>query len=73
MLSKDAIDEQKRNQDKWDWGAGRKLRDLAKLRGLNAVENHLWVEVKGMKGPLVETGVEKIKQFTRDILLSLKD
>ncbi len=72
MLPKDATDEQKRSQDKWDWGAGRKLRDLAKSRGLNAVENHLWVEVKGMKGPL-ETGVENTKQFTRDILLSLKD
>jgi flavodoxin len=70
MLPKDATDEQKRSQDKWDWGAGRKLRDLAKSRGLNAVQNHLWVEVKGMKGPLVETGVEKTKQFTRDILRS---
>jgi hypothetical protein len=38
MLPKDATDEQKRNQDKWDWGAGRKLRDLAKSRRLNAVE-----------------------------------
>jgi menaquinone-dependent protoporphyrinogen IX oxidase len=73
MLPKDATDEQKRNQDKWDWGAGRKLRDLAKLSGLNAVEKHLWVEVKGMKGPLVEMGVQSAKQFTRDMLLSLKD
>ncbi len=72
MLPKDATEQQKRSQDKWDWGAGRKLRDLAKSRGLNAVENHLWVEVKGMKGPLVETGVERAKQFTRDILHSLK-
>jgi len=73
MLPENATDQQKQNQDKWDWGAGRKLRDLAKSRGLNAVENHLWAEVKGLKGPLVETGVEKTKQFTRDILLSLKN
>ena len=73
MLPKDATDMQKRSQEKWDRGAGCKLRDLAKSRGLNAVENHLWVEVKGMKGPLVETGVENAKQFVRDILLSLKD
>jgi flavodoxin len=73
MLSKDATDEQKRSQEKWDLGAGRKLRDLAKSRGLNVVENHLWVEVKGLKGPLVETGVEYTKQFVRDILLSLKN
>jgi flavodoxin len=71
MLPKDATDEQKRNQDKWDWGAGRTLRDLAKSRGLNAVDNHLWVEVRSMKGPLVETGVESARQFTRDILHSL--
>jgi hypothetical protein len=38
MPPRDATDEQKRNQDKWDWGAGRKLRDLAKSRRLNAVE-----------------------------------
>ena len=73
MLPKDATDKQKRSQEKWDRSAGHKLRDLAKSRGLNAVENHLWVEVKGMKGPLVETGVENAKQFVRDILLSLKD
>ncbi len=71
-LPENATDEQKRSQDKWDWGAGRKLRDLAKSRGLNAVESHLWVEVKGLKGPLVETGVEKTRQFTRDMLRSLK-
>jgi flavodoxin len=73
MLPKDATDEQKRSQEKWDRGAGGKLRDLAKSRGLNAVENHLWVEVEGIKGSLVEMGVENAKQFVRDILLSLKD
>jgi flavodoxin len=73
MLPQDATDEQKRSQEKWDRGAGRKLTDLARSRGLNAVQNHLWVEVEGMKGPLVETGVENVKQFVRDILLSLKD
>jgi flavorubredoxin len=66
-LDKDATDEQKRSQDKWDIDAGRKLRDLAKSRGLSVVEKHLWVKVKGMKGPLVETGVEETGQFTRDI------
>lgn len=72
MLPKNATDEQKRSQEKWDWGAGRKLGDLAKSRGLNAVEKHLWVEVTGLKGPLVETGVQSAKEFARDILLSLK-
>jgi flavodoxin len=67
MLSKDATDEQRRSQDNWDIGAGRKLRDLAKSTGLNAVERHLCIGVKGMKGPLAETGVEETKQFTRDI------
>jgi len=72
-LPENATDEQKANQDKYDIGAGRKFRDLAKSRGLNAVETHLWVEVKGMKGPLVETGIEMTKQFTHDMLLALKD
>lgn len=71
-LPEDATDEQKRNQDKWDWGAGRKLRDLARSRGLNALEKHLWVEVTGLKGPLVETGVQSARQFARDILHSLE-
>ncbi len=72
MLPENATDEQKRSQEKYDWGAGRKLRDMARSRGLNAAEDHLWVEVKGIKGPLVETGVEKTRQFTHDMLRSLK-
>ena len=73
MLPKDATDKQKQIQEKWDRSAGRRLRDLAKSRGLNAIENCLWVEVKGMKGPIVETGAQTAKQFAHDILLSLKD
>jgi flavodoxin len=73
MLPKDATDKQKKSQEKWDRSAGPRLGDLAKSRGLNALENCLWVEVKGIKGPLVETGVETAKQFAHDILLSLKD
>jgi flavodoxin len=72
MLPKDATDKQKQSQEKWDRSAGSKLRDLAMSRGLNAIENCLWIEVKGMKGPLVETGVENTKQFAHDILVSLK-
>jgi flavodoxin len=70
-LPPNATDKQKESRDKYDLAAGRKLRDLAKARGLNAVEEHLWVEVKGMKGPLVEAGVEKTKQFTHDTLLGV--
>lgn len=72
MLPENATEAQKQSQDKFDRGAGRKLRDLARSRGLIAVEDCLWVEVKGMKGPLVETGVEKTKQFARDMLRSLR-
>ena len=67
-LREDAMDEQKRSHEDYDVGAGRKLRDLARSTGLNALDNHLWVGVKGIKGPLIETGVEKTKQFTRDML-----
>lgn len=67
-----ATDKQKESREKYDIAAGRRLRDFAKEEGLNAVERHLWVDVKGMKGPLVETGAEQAKQFARDVLPSLK-
>jgi flavodoxin len=68
-------DKKKQSFDKWGLGGGRKLRDLAKSRGLNALEAFLWVGVyqpdtKTTK--LVEGGIEKTKQFTRDALLTLK-
>ena len=69
MQPESATDKQKESREKYDIPAGRKLRDLARSEGFNAVENHLWIDVKGIKGPLVETGVEKIKQFTRDMLI----
>jgi len=73
MMPKEPADEkQKRSYDKWALSGGRKLRDLARSRGLNSVDNLLWVEVKTEKGPLVESGVDKTKQFTREILQSLK-
>ena len=70
-LPEDPTDKQKESQDKWDRTAGVKLGDAARSRGLNALEDHLWVEVRGMKGPLVETGIDKAKQFTHDVLVSL--
>lgn len=72
-LRENATEEQLRSHEDYDVGAGRKLRDLARSRGLNAVENHLWVAVEGMKGPLIETGIEETKRFTREILLPLED
>jgi menaquinone-dependent protoporphyrinogen IX oxidase len=72
-LPQNPSDQQKESREKWDLAAGRKLSELAKSSGLKAVENRLWVEVKGNKGPLVETGTEKTRQFTRDMLLSLKN
>jgi menaquinone-dependent protoporphyrinogen IX oxidase len=65
-------DKQRKSYDKWALNAGRKLRDLAKAKGLSPLDNYLWVEVRTEKGPLVETGVEKTKQFTREMLQSLK-
>jgi flavodoxin len=68
MQPKNATEKQKESREKYDIAAGRNLRDLARSEGLNTLENHLWVDVKGNKGPLVETGVEKTRQFTHDIL-----
>lgn len=63
-----ATDEQRRAQEKYDHGAGRKLVDLAAGAGLAAVEPHLAVEVAGMKGPLVGTGLEDARRFAREML-----
>ncbi len=73
MLPKEpATEKQKQSHDKWALGGGRKLRDLAKAKGLDALDNFLWVEVKESEGPLVETGVDKTKKFTHDIVSTLK-
>ena len=71
--SENATDKQKESREKYDIVAGQRLGDEAKSRGLKALDNRLWVDVKGLKGPLIETGVEKAKQFTREVLLSLKN
>jgi flavodoxin len=71
-LPDDADEGKRRSQEKYDWGAGRKLRDLAREHGLAAVEDHLWVEVAGLKGPLTEEALPKTKQFTHDVLQSLQ-
>jgi len=71
-LPENATDKHRESREKWDLAAGRKLSELARSVGLNAIENRLWVEVKGNKGPLVESGIEKTKQFTHEMLLSLK-
>jgi flavodoxin len=68
-------DKKKQSFDKWGLGGGRKLRDLAKSRGLNALDNFLWVEVEQpdtKTTKIVEGGIEKTKQFTREALLNLK-
>ncbi len=70
-LPDDANAEKRQSQEKYDWGAGRKLRDLARERGLPAIEDYLWAEVAGMKGPLTEEALPKTKQFTHDVLHSL--
>lgn len=64
-------DKQKESREKYDIVAGIRFRDLAREEGLNGIEKHLWVDVKGMKGPLVESGIEKTRQFAHDALLSI--
>lgn len=70
-LPENPTDEQKNSRERYDLGAGRKLRDLAREQGLSAVEDHLWAEVVGMKGPLAEGAIEKTRQFVRDVLLAV--
>jgi hypothetical protein len=70
-LPENATPDRIRSQEDYDVAAGRKLRDLARAGGLNAVEEPLWVGVKGLKGPLVESGVEEARRFTHGVLVSL--
>jgi len=71
--SKDEQTEKERQSyEKWALRAAPKLRDLAKARGLNAIDPVLAVGVKDQKGPLVDAGVEKTKQFAHDFLQALK-
>ena len=68
----EATEKQKQSYEKWALRAAPKLRDLAKARGLSAVDAVLSVSVKDQKGPLVDDGVEKSKQFAHDFLQTLK-
>ena len=74
MPKEPATDKQKQSFDKWALGGGRKLRDLAKAKGLNALDNYLWVEVDqpdSKTATLVPNGIEKTKQYTHEIVQSL--
>ena len=71
-LPPNPTDAQLQSREKYDVAAGRRLSDMVKSAGLKAFDSQLWVEVTGMKGPLINTGVEKTKQFTHGVLLSLK-
>ena len=44
---------------------------LARAESLNALADHLWIDVQGNKGPLVETGIEQTKEFVRNVLPEL--
>ncbi len=75
MPKEPATEKQKYSFDKWALGGGRKLRDLARARGFNALENYLWVEVvqaDSKTATLVPSGIEKTKQFAHEVLTSSK-
>jgi hypothetical protein len=62
----------KESRERYDMAAGRKLAETARSGGLNVLENQLWVDVRGKKGPLVKTWPEESRQFTRDVLRGLE-
>jgi len=61
-------EKEKETAQKWGYNPGLKFRDMIRSRGLAAVEQVLYVEVKDLKGPLVDTGIEKARQYVRDFL-----
>lgn len=70
MPGPDATEKQKKSAEKWILQAALKLRDLARVRGLNAVDSVLRIEVKDMKGPLVDKGIEQTRAFAHEFLLA---
>ena len=68
----DATEKQKQAAQKWAFDVAPKFRDKIKARGLSALDAVLFVEVTDVKGPLVEAGLEKARQFTHEILSSVK-
>lgn len=68
----EVTEKQKLSYEKWALRAAPKLRDLAKARGLSAVDAVLAVPVIDQKGPLAEDGVHKTKQFAHEVLSTLK-
>jgi menaquinone-dependent protoporphyrinogen IX oxidase len=68
----DATEKQKRVAQKWAFDVAPKFKDKIKAHGLNALDTILFVEVKDVKGPLVDTGVEKAKQFAHEILQKIR-
>lgn len=64
----DATEKQKQSAQKWAFDVAPKFKDKMKARGLNAMDSVLFVEVKDVKGPLVDTGLEKARQFTHEVL-----
>ena len=72
MPKADVPEKEKKSAEKWILNGALKLRDLAKGLGLSAVDNVLRVEVKDSKGPLVDDGLARTKQFTHEFLQGLK-
>jgi menaquinone-dependent protoporphyrinogen IX oxidase len=68
----EVTEKQRLNYEKWALKAAPKLRDMARSRGLNTVDMVLSVGVKDQRGPLVDDGLEKTKQFVHDFLQALK-
>lgn len=73
-MKENPTEKEKTSFQKLSLNPGLEFRDLMKDRGLKAHDQVLYVEVKdGWKGPLVETGIEKTKQFAHDFLQTLKE
>jgi multimeric flavodoxin WrbA len=70
-LSEDVTPQRMNSRGQYDIPAGARMADLARAEGLAALEDHLWADVRGNKGPLVETGIERAKEFTRNTPRSL--
>jgi flavodoxin len=71
-MKENPTEKEKADAQKWSVTPGSEFRDMIKARGLMAYDQVLYVEVKDIKGPLVDTGIEKARQFVHAFLQTLK-
>ena len=70
-IKENPTEKERETTQKWGYNPGLKFKELVKSRGFSAIEPVLYVEVKDLKGPLVDTGIERARRYVREFLKTL--